>query len=645
MGIVQKINFPYLLENKSKEIPPEKRLVIFFGTNFWGVPLGWNLPLFIESTNRMLEYIRRNFPGRRLFYQPHPNETDEYTRLNLNGFVIGERTVAELFLYTNAKSIEYIFSACSGASTSAFAMGFNAAIFLDVLHRALPEESITIYRSYFAKLPESFFINSFTQPVPIQSFGHLDAQTEGLAQIYQSLGGASDIWFLVSDPSLMVKAMLLTQRLRQFSSKLKFGLIQINSQRWNVVAPTKEFLSRFDRVIKLAHQGTVRYSARPSRILSTINIAWALKKLPITPGAAIISFANMLFEENCILSFYHWSRKISFIEYRWYAFTFEANTRADDDDHFQTSQGQSVFYHLIEPLLGLNRTVFRQSKGKVLDYFRYQRPLEEIYDSTFILMPGTFSKMETLLPVLSGPAENFFWRRVWRSNFGLKKIKALVGGFFRRRQVLKALKGGQVLTTRRGLQVLLGAPALINDEEVVVLQKYAQLARETIVEIGAAYGGSALLFLLSKKKSAQVYSIDPFVQDSMGNFQATRKLCFSHVTRALTDTGLDDRIKQWELLPDYSYMVIKHWRKLIDLLFVDGDHHYQAVKQDFADWFPLVKKGGLILFHDSCQPIQTPESKYDRGWPGPSRLVRELQRDSRITLVKQIHSLSIFKKT
>lgn len=38
--------------------------------------------------------------------------------------------------------------------------------------------------------------------------------------------------------------------------------------------------------------------------------------------------------------------------------------------------------------------------------------------------------------------------------------------------------------------------------------------------------------------------------------------------------------------------------KQLDFLFIDGDHSYNGVKQDFEMYSPLVRPGGLIAFHD-----------------------------------------------
>ena len=36
----------------------------------------------------------------------------------------------------------------------------------------------------------------------------------------------------------------------------------------------------------------------------------------------------------------------------------------------------------------------------------------------------------------------------------------------------------------------------------------------------------------------------------------------------------------------------------VDFLFIDDDHSYEGIKKDFEMYSPLVRKGGIIAFHD-----------------------------------------------
>jgi len=36
----------------------------------------------------------------------------------------------------------------------------------------------------------------------------------------------------------------------------------------------------------------------------------------------------------------------------------------------------------------------------------------------------------------------------------------------------------------------------------------------------------------------------------------------------------------------------------LDFLFIDGDHTYEGVKKDFEMYSPLVRRGGVVAFHD-----------------------------------------------
>lgn len=169
---------------------------------------------------------------------------------------------------------------------------------------------------------------------------------------------------------------------------------------------------------------------------------------------------------------------------------------------------------------------------------------------------------------------------------------------------------------------------LTPNNEVTAHIKYAANSDETIVEIGVL-NGHTTKFILENTK-AHVYGIDPIIPDSMdsnliGDINKIKEL--------------SDNFKNFTFIKDYSYNVVKNWDKKIDYLFIDGDHKYEAVKQDLEEWYPHVKVGGFISIHDSAANRGGPSF-----WPGPSKLADELISDSRFEYIETLTALTVFKK-
>jgi hypothetical protein len=167
-----------------------------------------------------------------------------------------------------------------------------------------------------------------------------------------------------------------------------------------------------------------------------------------------------------------------------------------------------------------------------------------------------------------------------------------------------------------------------NNNEVETHIKYGSNTDGVIVEIGVL-NGQTTKFILENTK-AKVYGIDPIIPDSMNS--------------ALI--GDENKIKELEkvypnftFIKDYSYNVVENWNKEIDYIFIDGDHTYDAVKQDFEQWYPHVKVGGIISIHDSSANRGGPSF-----WPGPSKLADELILDPRVEYIETLTALTVFKK-
>lgn len=169
------------------------------------------------------------------------------------------------------------------------------------------------------------------------------------------------------------------------------------------------------------------------------------------------------------------------------------------------------------------------------------------------------------------------------------------------------------------------------DLDIKTLQKYARNAQLGIVEIGVLDGLTTCE--MAKVARVPIYGIDPIIPDSMN-----KRL-----------VGSEEKIKQnlnfypkFNFFKDYSFNVVKNWNQPFDFIFIDGDHAYEAVKQDFDQWFPLLDQEGIIAFHDSAPVTSMPDAF--AGWPGPVKLVAELKNNSALEFLEVQDSLSVFRK-
>jgi len=84
----------------------------------------------------------------------------------------------------------------------------------------------------------------------------------------------------------------------------------------------------------------------------------------------------------------------------------------------------------------------------------------------------------------------------------------------------------------------------------------------------------------------------------------------------------------------------------IDLLFIDGDHSYEGVKEDFDLYSKILSDNGVIILHDTDSSyeetlIVSEDAKKDfYKFEGPSRLVKELEKNNDWNLIN-LHNFRI----
>jgi predicted O-methyltransferase YrrM len=148
-----------------------------------------------------------------------------------------------------------------------------------------------------------------------------------------------------------------------------------------------------------------------------------------------------------------------------------------------------------------------------------------------------------------------------------------------------------------------------------------------IVEIGSYRGKSTTVLAIgAKERSARVYAIDPFEGVMDGHVVTGHDR--DHLRYALVNAGVVDSV---EIITGYSLETAKTWKRPIDLLWIDGDHSYEAVKADLKAWSKHVK--GKIALHD-----------YTQNWPGVPMAVDEFVADGKWRIVDNVDATVVLER-
>jgi hypothetical protein len=124
----------------------------------------------------------------------------------------------------------------------------------------------------------------------------------------------------------------------------------------------------------------------------------------------------------------------------------------------------------------------------------------------------------------------------------------------------------------------------------------AAMRPAVVVELGTQTGLSYFCFCQSVAEagvSARCYAVDTWAGDEhTGSYDESVFADVSaHNTEHYASFSTLLRMRFEEAVTEFE-------DESIELLHIDGFHTYEAVRNDFETWFPKVKPGGIVLFHD-----------------------------------------------
>jgi predicted O-methyltransferase YrrM len=137
--------------------------------------------------------------------------------------------------------------------------------------------------------------------------------------------------------------------------------------------------------------------------------------------------------------------------------------------------------------------------------------------------------------------------------------------------------------------------------------------RGVIVEIGSWRGKSTICLALGSRAGSDVpvYAVDLHAKQ------------FDRFTRNIERKGVADLVRP---IRSRSQDVADDFHEPVELLFVDGSHDEQLVREDVEKWLPKVVDGGVVALHDTTwhagpRKIATREIYRSRAF-GDVRFVR-----------------------
>lgn len=135
-------------------------------------------------------------------------------------------------------------------------------------------------------------------------------------------------------------------------------------------------------------------------------------------------------------------------------------------------------------------------------------------------------------------------------------------------------------------------------------------AGKTVLEIGAYLGHSTILMA---EAGATVWSVDWHRGDSGGDPGLGAQNTLPRWWANVRQHGMEDQVVGLVGRSHHVLPLLRHGS--FGLIFIDGSHTLEAVRQDIALSLPLLRSGGELAFHD-CSPI----------WPGVVGAIEELEK-------------------
>jgi len=159
--------------------------------------------------------------------------------------------------------------------------------------------------------------------------------------------------------------------------------------------------------------------------------------------------------------------------------------------------------------------------------------------------------------------------------------------------------------------------------------------RKRLVEVGVWHGVTTCRLRKAMDPKGMLIGIDPYPKGRLG-FSVQRVIAHREVSRIPSGTI------QWQPLTGVA--AARAHREAggepVDFIFIDGDHSYEGLHNDWQAWSDLVEPDGIVALHDSRSSATR---QIDNA--GSAIFTREvILKDSRFEAIETVDTLTVLRR-
>jgi predicted O-methyltransferase YrrM len=159
--------------------------------------------------------------------------------------------------------------------------------------------------------------------------------------------------------------------------------------------------------------------------------------------------------------------------------------------------------------------------------------------------------------------------------------------------------------------------------------------KRCLAEIGVWHGVTTRRLRTAMAADGVIHAIDPYPPGRLG-FSLQRVIAHREV-RAIRN----GRVRWIETTGARAATSLSaDVRGRLDFVFIDGDHSYEGLQQDWTAWAPLLAVDGIAALHDSRSTSSRPIED-----AGSVRFTQAVVRcDPRFEIVSEVDSLTVLRR-